>query len=178
MTLLKDNLGTTFGNVQFGVQKSYRYHTARQRHYERLSQLISFCTILFSALWGMILLESPNSWYAFVGPALIISLSALDIAYKPSVKGVEHKILARQFNELEMEMIVSDKTKASAESFQVKRQKIEITEPPDKAVLNDVIHNELCRAIGSTSGIEEISSWRKFLCHWIDLPPKKLRSTT
>ncbi len=173
MTLLKENLGTHFGDVQFGVQKSYRYHTARQRHYERLSQFLSFGTIVFSALWGTILLEFPNSWYVFVGPAFIILLSALDIALRPSAKGTEHKLLAYQFNQLDMKMMGYENTKDSAKFFQVERQKIESTEPPDYAVLNLSVHNQLCQAVGSTDGMVYISFWRKFFRHWIDLPPKR-----
>lgn len=173
MTLLKENLGTDFGNVQFGVQKSYRYHTARQRHYERLSQFISFGIIVLSALWGTILLEFPNSGYVFLGPAAIILLSAWDIALRPSVKGTEHKLLARQFNQLDMKMMASKNTKAFAKSFQIQRQEIESTEPPDRAVLNLLVHNQLCQAIKSPDGMVYIAFWRRTLCQWIDWPPKR-----
>lgn len=90
MTLLKENLGTEFGDVQFGVQKSYRYHTTRQKHYERLSQSITFCIIVVSALWGIVLLKLPDtSRYAFAGPAEL-RLSALDIVLTPSAMGAVH----------------------------------------------------------------------------------------
>lgn len=177
MTLLKENLGTDFGSIQFGVQKSYRYHTARQKHYERLSRGITFSIIILSALWGIVLLKlPPMSWYAYVGPALIILLSALDIVLTPSAMGATHKLLARQFNQLDMKMVTSENTKDLAKSFQIQRQEIESTEPPDFAVLNLLVHNQLCQAVGSTDGMVHISLWRRVLCQWMDFPPKKWQS--
>jgi len=55
-----------------------------------------------------------------------------------------YKMLALQFNQLEMKMIVSDKTDGTAASFQVLRQEIEATEPPSMPVVSVLSHNELC----------------------------------
>ena len=173
MTLLEKNLGSTFGTVQFGVQRSCRYHTLRQKHFERLSKFISFSIILLGGFWGVLLSEGLDSWYVFLGPSLIILFSALDITLRPSAMGVVHQSLAHQFNELEIKMIASKNTDDSAKKFQIQRQKIEATEPPGRIVLNVISHNQLCQATDRADDMYHISFLRRALCQFIDLPPKK-----
>jgi len=90
--------------------------------------------------WG----EQAMRWYRFIGPVAIIFLSALKMIYIPSAMAATHKMLALKFNQLEMKMIVSDKTDDTAASFQVLRQEIEATEPPSMPVVSVLSHNELC----------------------------------
>ena len=68
-------------------------------------------------------------WIVFVGPVLIIIFSALDIVINPAAMATRHKMLAHQFEQLDMKMVMSKKTDATAKSFQVQRQLIE-TMPP------------------------------------------------
>lgn len=75
-----------------------------------------------------------------------------------------------------MKMVASENTNAAAKSFQIQRLEIESIEPPDFAVLNLLVHNQLCQAVGSTDGIVHIALWRRALCQWKDFPPKKWQS--
>jgi len=54
MKLDKNLLDTKFGDVQFQVQRSYRYSLARQKHYEFWSAVISFCIIVFTGISGYV----------------------------------------------------------------------------------------------------------------------------
>lgn len=173
MTLLEKNLGSLFGTVQFGVQRSCRYHTLRQKHFECLSKFISFSIILLSGVWGILLSEGLDSWYVFLGPSLIILFSALDITLKPSAMGMVHKSLAHQFNELEIKMIASENTDDTAKKFQMQRQTIEANEPPSRIVLNIISHNQLCQATNRADDMYHVSFLRRVLCPLIDLPPKR-----
>ena len=170
MTLLKQQLGTSFGDIQFGVHRSTRYHINRQKHFESVSKMVSFLIIVISALWGAAMFEWGEQgmiWYRFVGPVAVILLSALDMIYSPSTMAATHKMLAQQFNQLDMKMIVSEKTDAMASSFQRQRQEIEASEPPSSPVVSIMSHNELCQAIGSTDELYHVGWFQRIFCHWI-----------
>ena len=177
MTLLNSRIGTKFGDVQFGVQKSYRYHIARQKHYEFLVRITSFAIIVLTACSGIAIIEWPEQisrWYGLFAPVLVIVLSVFEIVNNTSAMATTHKLLAHQFNQLDIKMVASDRTDDSTASlFQVHRQEIETAEPPDLHVLNVVIHNELCQAIGNTEDLYHIGVLRKVLRQWIDWPPQK-----
>lgn len=178
MTISENNLEPDFGKVLFGVQKSIRYHTSRHSFYEGFSKSISFGIIFLSGFWGVLLSGGAGAAHVFIWPTLVIILSALDMACKPAAMGELHKLLARQFNDLDVKMRMSEHKEASAKMFQAKRQEIEATEPPDRAVLNLHIHNQLCQAIERTDNIVHIPPLRRWLRHIIDLPPKKWERVT
>ncbi|MCY4001483.1 MAG: hypothetical protein OXF84_11855 [Bacteroidetes bacterium] len=170
MTLLKQQLGTSFGDVHFGVHRSTRYHITRQRHFETVSRVVSFLIIVISALWGAVILEWGEQgliWYKFGGPVAVILLSALDMIYSPSAMAATHKMLAQQFNQLDMKMIASEKTDEMASSFQRQRQEIEASEPPSFPVVSIMSQNELCHAIGCTDDIYHVGGFHRIFCHWI-----------
>ena len=172
MTLLSKKLKTNFGQVEFHVQRSCRYHLARQNYYEILSRLVSFGIILISGIWAITFPDLGVPW-VYIGPSIIVVISALDITFKPSAKGVTHKFLAHQFNQLEIKMIESENTDELAAKFQAERRAIEATEPPSREVLDVVIHNKLCQANDREDYMYHISFLRRILCQFLDWPPKK-----
>ena len=177
MTLLKEQLGTPFGKVQFGVQRSCRYHVARQKHYEKFARRISFYIIVLTSCWAIVIIGLPeriSEWYGLIAPASVIFLSALDIVKTPSAMATTHRLLANQFSRLDMMMIrCEQKDDEMAASFQAQRQEIETQEPPSLTVASHLSHNELCEAIGSTQAVYHVDWFRRMFAHWNVPPPKK-----
>ena len=173
MTLLRNQIKTKFGYVQFGVQKSFRYHIARQKHYEFCSRAASFLIIVLTVLssYGFRIWDG---WHELILPASVILISTLDLIYKPSKMIAIHRMLANQFIRLDMKMTTSPKKEdREAESFQALRAEIEIDEPPHLTVLNIMFHNDLWKAMGDTKEIYHVHWLRKAVAQWIDCPPKK-----
>ena len=173
MTLLKDQIETNFGYVQFGIQKSFRYHIARQKHYEFRSRMTSFLIIFLTAFSGYGFREW-DGVYELIAPASVIFISIVDLLYRPSRMAAIHRMLANQFIRLDMKMTISGKKEDSdAEYFQTLRAEIETEEPPDLAVLNILSHNELWDAIGDSDEIYHVHWFRRAIAQWKDLPPKE-----
>lgn len=153
MTFLRDHLGTDYGDVQFEVQRSARYNSARQKHYEFLAGITSFSIIALTGISGYVFIEQ-SGWIRFILPAVVILISTLDLIYKPSKMAAVHKILTRHFIRLDVKMTLSeDKTSSAAEQFLAERLEIDQDSPPDSEVANIISHNELCDALGSTEEI-------------------------
>ncbi len=172
MTLLQYNLGTKFGDVQFGVQRSYRYHVARQKHYEFQSKLCSFISIFLIGCSGFAIVQESKSYW-LIAPVVLLLIFTFDLISKPTTKAAIHKTLADRFNRLDMKMVTSEKTEDLAEMFQAQRQEIELDEPPSATVLSALTHNELLQAVGSEERPYDIGWFRRIFAQWGAHPPKK-----
>ena len=173
MKLDKDLLDTKFGDVQFQVQRSYRYSFARQKHYEFLSACFSFFIIVFSGVSGYIFtLEA--GLYSLILPIAVILISTIDLHLKPSKMASVHKMLARRFMLLDMKMTTAKNKEddSVAEEFQKLKLEIDLDEPPDVEAANYLSHNELCTANELSHGVYRMNWFHRRFAQW-NAKPKK-----
>ena len=174
MTLLKKHLGTEFGDVQFNVQSSILYHTARQKHYEFRSKMTSYFIIVATGISGLIFAEQDAGWWRFILPTLVLIVSALDLVFKPSKMLAIHKMLANQFIRLDMKMTSSEnKGNPEAKNFHALNLEIESDEPPILEVPNVLSYNKLCASLGSNQEIRYMGRFRTMFAQWIFWPQEE-----
>ena len=174
MMLDKNLLGTKFGDVQFQVQRSYRYSLARQKHYEFWSAVISFCIIVFTGISGYVFSTTEKSGLSvLILPVAVILISTLDLLWKPSKMASVHKMLAKRFILLDMQMTTSENKDASeAEKFQKLKLEIDLDEPLDVEAANILSHNELCGANELHHGMWQMNWFQRKFAQW-NVRPKK-----
>ena len=138
----------------FGVRCSIRYHNYRRRFFERLSVWTDFLTIISGgAVVGFSTYAGETNqpyyhWLSVFAGGLIAILAAFDLVVGFSLRAREHYDLAKQFAELERQMIKSENnlTTKNLAACTDCRLEIEQDEPPILQVLNVYCHNEVCRA--------------------------------
>ncbi len=155
-------------NLLFGIRRSVRYHSRRQRFYEQLHARTTFINLLLgSATIAIFTNALPVAWplWAKLAPAAIVTiLSAADLVIGTMQKAWRHADLCRQFIELE-KMLVNEDTDIAEVTRQ--RLAIEATEPPVLRVLDTLCHNELLRAMGyEKSQYIKVSWWQRLTANW------------
>ena len=164
-----------YGKVHFGVQKSVRYHTSRERWFQGIANGISFLTILLGSSSVFVVLDSQPKWFVTIAMSVVVIGAAVNMAFRIAENAALHRGLAKEFSRLDRQMIMcSDTSQESANKFQTTRLEIESREPPALYVLNILKHNELCLAIGKKEEIYDVDFLQRLASGFVDLWPHKI----
>lgn len=162
-----------FSDVQFGVQRSARYHSDMRRFYGLIRDYILFINVVFSsyAIFSLIA-EGP---FAAIAMLLVAILSATSLVFRVSEMAMLHQTLYEDFVRLDKEMTrCSADSVNAAHNFQTKRLEIEIKEPPYRRVLNSMKHNDLCRSIGRNDYLLRIRWYQRLFSRFMDIAPDRI----
>ena len=170
-----NNLGWQIDKLDFGIEKSMRYHQRRRGHYELLHKFIMFLTIICgSAAFAQVLGLSE-----YFGAATAF-FAAGDLVWGLSHLARDHEILFRRFSDLAIAIrtTVSPTQESYAEWLQ-KRISIEADEPPIYWALEADCDNEVRRARGKDEKLIQIDWWARLTMYWrrhaesvFELPPR------
>ena len=150
MSEQENKLRVKFHAQFFGVRKSVRYHTRRRQFFDRLGYITNFLIIITGG--GTVYGVSSESHHrlAIIFGSLAGLFSAIDLIIGCSNVARDHHDLARDFSELERQMVAAGDcpTEAQYIAFTNRRLEIEEEEPPKLCVLDVLCHNELVESGG------------------------------
>ena len=178
-------MNTAEGNRQgqykllFDVRRSVRYHIKRRQFLDHLGKFFK----IFTTIGGLgtittILAKAGEGWTFFYG-TLVGVFSIIDLVIGTDESARLHGDLAREFINLERQMVlagneISDKELAA---FNGSRLEIEAKEPPALKVLDVICHNELATAMGlpESEQSEKLTWAQKLLAPIHDVSPDSLK---
>jgi hypothetical protein len=160
----------------FGVQRSVRYHNCRRVHFDRLSNLSSFISILFGSASIASLLATSGKVVPLIASAVVTISSALNLVVGPAKRARDHSDLAKRFVILEKEIVgVNAPTDEHLRQWMQQRLEIEKDEPPVLKVLDSVCHNDQLRALGyGPEHFLEIRRTQRLLAQFRDISDHKI----
>ena len=152
-----NNLRQQIDALDFGIEKSMRYHQRRRGHYERLHKFIMFLTVICgSAAFAQVLGRSE-----YFGAATAF-FAAGDLVWGPSHLARDHEILFRRFSDLAIAIRTTvSPTQESYVQWLKKRISIETDEPPIYWALEADCDNEVRRAKGKDMDLIQIKWWAR-----------------
>lgn len=141
----------THHDLIFRVRRSTRYHSHRQRYFDRWHQVVIFFALAFSALPVFVfrteLATYLPSWASIVPPLLVSLVASLDLLVGFSQRARTHTDFIRQFTDLERQLVAPDgKEDTTVALVHGEVLALEATEPPVLQVLDTLCQNELLRA--------------------------------
>ena len=157
-----DNLIGKIEALDFGIEKSMRYHQRRRGHYEWLHKVIMFLTVVSGSAAFASLLNCPE----YFGAAAAV-FAAVDLVWGPSHRARDHEILFRHFSTLasDIRTTISPTAELHAEWVR-KRIDIETDEPPIYWALEADCDNEVRRAWGKDQQLAQINGWARLTMYW------------
>ena len=148
--------------LNFGIEKSMRYHQRRRGHYEWLHKVIMFLTLLSGSAAFASLLGCPE----YFGAAAAV-FAAIDLVWGPSHRARDHEILFRRFSALAIAIRTTVPPTAELHAEWVrKRIDIETDEPPIYWALEADCDNEVRRAWGKDQKLVQINRWARLTMYW------------
>lgn len=174
-----------YADLLFGVRRSFRYHRRRQAFFDRCHTLTMAVVVLFGsatiAAFASALVEGWPLWAKLAPSVLASVLGIFDLVVGFSRKTWLYADLARQFGELEQQIInanasATDELSAAAlADLTSRRLAIENHEPPTLQVLDTLCHNDLLRAMGRPRNEWiEVGFWQRRFAQLLDIAPHKL----
>ncbi len=150
------------------IQRSIRYHRARERFFAGWSRWISFLSLLSGSAVVVALLARLPDWVALGFGASVAALQAGELIWSLSGKARLHADLAGAFIGLEQELARQpDASLADIRAPRAEILRIEAREPPIKRYLDLICHNQVARAIGSDD-IERLSFWQRWFAQYLN----------
>lgn len=158
-------LETQWKGLLFGVRKSIRYHQYRAAFYGRVNAFVKFVTLAGGTAAAASMASSMPT-LATVGGVAVVLLTLGEMTLDCGGCAGNHRSLAKQFAEIERDMIGSEITPATFTLFTRQRLQVEIAEPSARNVLDLMCYNELVRAGGfSSKNLAQIPAWRQWLAN-------------
>ena len=149
-------------DLNFGVEKSMRYHSRMASRYEVIHKLTMFITILAgSASISTALSEFPQIYTAISG-AIVAIIATFNLTYAPGLSASVHSRLRDKFSDLAIEIRTNDESQIDYGRWLKIRLQIEQGEPPIFWALEADCDNEVRRAWGKDSKVIAIDLWSKF----------------
>ena len=166
----------------FDIRRSIRYHHRRRRHYQNIHNAVLFVALVsnsaaITAMWSGLL---PTQSFAAILPGVVVSvLIGFDFVIGSLQKSGLHTDLARQFTELEKQLVgVTDDDIELLAGVQRQRLTIEVTEPPILQVLDTLCYNDEVRAQGYDKGRQiPVGAVQRFVADFFDLGAEGLYKT-
>jgi hypothetical protein len=150
--------------LNFGVEKSLRYHQRRRAHYERLHKATMLGVILSGSAAFANSLDHLH-WFGLVAA----TLGALDLVFGFSHRARDHELLHKRFTALAAELrTTTSPTQEEAQRWERCRLEIESDEPPTYWALEASCWNEVAHAWGRpasarlTCGQHLLMNWSTF----------------
>ncbi|NKB77626.1 MAG: hypothetical protein GKR96_11440 [Gammaproteobacteria bacterium] len=138
----------------FGVRRSVRYHSHRQRFFRNLNQLSNFLGLVLGSAAVVAFMSSQASSYGAYAAALAAVISAASLVFSFSERANQHENLKREFIEIEQSLAEND-DEDNILSMEQKRLQIETQEPSKLYALDLLCHNEVVRAIYSREEVKD-----------------------
>ncbi|MBC6437034.1 MAG: hypothetical protein GDA52_02580 [Rhodobacteraceae bacterium] len=147
------------------IQRSIRYHKARERFFRFWSGLAGMlCLLAGSAVVVSILAQGPG-WLALGCGAVVAVAQAAEAVLGWSGKASAHSGFASEFAALERTMALLPETDArTLKNIGAEILRIEAREPPIYRYLDLICHNQVARAIGSDD-VEHLAWWQRTFAH-------------
>lgn len=151
------------------LQRSARYHRARERFFDSWSNTISVLSLVAgSAVVVSILKDNTAQWVPLACGAMVAVLQALEQVNRFGSKARDHNSLAGEF--LALERVITMKNQISEQDLRdisAEILTIETREPPIKRYLDLICHNQVARSIGSDD-IEKITPLQKTFAQYLN----------
>ena len=162
-------------DLLFGVCRSIRYHSRRERFYEIWSSITIFVMIFGSSsavAASLIDLGESFGWLHTAISVIVAAFGAAEVAVGITARRANvHADLARRFIALEKRFAHGrDLEDVEFEKLTRKRLEIESSEPPSLALLDTMCYLELLRAFGASKEDPHIPWWRRFLANVVSQP--------
>lgn len=150
------------------LQRSVRYHRARERFFEGWSNAFSFASLLAGSSVVVSLLASAPGWIALASGAAVVGMQATEQVFRLSSKARDHAGFATEFLNLERTIAMRGEiTEVDLRDIRGEVLSIESREPPIKRYLDLICHNQVARAIGSDD-IEPLKFWQRRLAQYLN----------
>jgi len=171
-----DSLLKEYNKLLFGVRRSIRYHNRRRLFFDRLHKISTFLSALSGTATFASVLAKAGPFWTLTFAASVAVFSAADLVLNTSEKARLHHDFARNFFELEKEMIKCENpSQEDISRFTLRRLDIEAEEPPVLKVLDAICHNELLRALGyDRSYYADIKWYQRLFANFFDICEHKL----
>lgn len=153
--------------IWYDIQRSIRYHRAREAFYQWYANTFTFLTLLAGSGIVMSLLGTgPKLLSVSLGVA-VAAAQIIELVFQIAHKARLHNSLASEFMALDrvMTRTPSMDEKALAE-IRSDILTIEAREPPIKRYLDLICHNQVARMIGSKD-LEKLTFWQRNLANWL-----------
>lgn len=141
--------------LDFGVEKSMRYHQRRRGFFDQLHRSAMFGVIVLGSAAFAKVIERPD-----LLTAIVVLFAAIDLTWSPSQKARDHEILFHKFSDLAIKIRKQSASPEDYATWTEERLVIEKAEPPPYVALEADCHNEVCRAWGR-DGTVSIDWWSR-----------------
>jgi hypothetical protein len=163
-------------NLLFGVRRSIRYHNHRRRFFDGLDKF----TKILAAVAGSAAVATAlgnHTTVTVILAATIAVFSAVDLIIGSGPAARLHSDLAKRFAELEATIVRLGSPKPEKiRELVADRLIIEADEPPILRVLDSVVYNELCKALGyKECEMVKIGWFQSLMSQLVDLWPSKIK---
>ena len=155
-------------SIRCHLQRSTRYHKARERFFSYWFNLFSFFSLLSGSAVVVSILASAPAWVSLAAGAIVAITQAIEQIGGLHGKAKLHSGLASEFTSLERYLhIGNSESEIDLNSIYAEVLSIEMREPPIKRYLDLICHNQVVRSIGSTD-VEHISFWQKLFAQFLN----------
>jgi len=165
------NKQQAYDSLLFSVRRSRRYHVKRQEFFDYYSKLSRFITAIIGIGAVVSLLSKLDTTIQLTITAIVALAATADLVLNLSDKARRHYDLARQFINLEKDMLKTPPNEVTEQQiihYKTTRLDIESNEPPKKAILDIICHNELVKAMGIQNETYHITPIQNFLSNYKD----------
>ena len=169
-SLVDSSAWSDYHNLMFGVRRSVKYHTYRQRFFENVLNLSLFMALASGPALVFLATADPldNGWIKYA-PAIITSVfTGVALVARVGTKATHHCQLKIDFIRLRQDM-ERQRGKANDEEavaeWTARRLGIEEGEPPINRVVDGLCHNELVQAmdIDDTTQYVRVLVWHRLV---------------
>jgi hypothetical protein len=149
------------------LQRSTRYHKARERFFVSWSNCFSFLSLAAGSSVVVSLLAKFPEWVPLAAGAAVAIMQATEQVFRLAGKARDHSAFASEFLALER-ILATQEQPTTHDILEIKGEvlSIEAREPPIKRYLDLICHNQVACAVGSDD-LEELTFWqRTFAQYW------------
>lgn len=150
------------------LQRSVRYHKARERFFDSWANSISFVSLLAGSAVVVAILATAPTWVALASGGLVAAMQAIEQVTRLSTKARTHSGLAAEFLTVERILMMQDgMLESELRELKAEVLTIEAQEPPIKRYLDLICHNQVARSIGSDD-IEALKWHQRWFAQWLN----------
>lgn len=162
------DLKTAHWDLLWHLQLSALYHLKRERFLDGADRAAKAVAVLGGAAAFSQWKTEPTYGLWFTGAVAVVS--TLSLVYGFSTKARRHAELARDFKNLEGDLVSAGAglTQATIDQITGKMIKLESSEPASLGALVTQCHNELCTAQGRLTEVTELPCHHRLLKNWLD----------
>lgn len=144
--------------LNFGIEKSMRYHQRRRAFYEWTHNGIMLLIFMLGSVAFSDVLQEWSRY--FVASATV--LAGMDLVWKFSHRSRDHELLFRRFSTLAIDLRTGTDSDDNYAKWAKERVTIEADEPPIYWALEADCHNEVSRLVGNTLDLLDIGPWHRW----------------